>query len=100
MRKKMQNKVVIFMTKTFRFVFHFAFYFTHYLLKNFMFGPFGSCLLLCINLTEGRVFLEMMKVTYLPICYLPNKIVKDTFSDPSPYKNRKRTVAYCSLQAK
>ena len=94
MRKKMQNKVVIFMTKILRFVFHFAFHFTHYLLKNFMSGPFGSCLLLCIF---GN---DEIGLTYLPICYLPNKIVKDTFSDPSPYKNRKRTVAYCSLQAK
>ena len=53
MRKKMQNKVVIFMTKTLRFVLHFSFYFTHYLLKNFVFGPFGSCLLYA--LTEGQL---------------------------------------------
>jgi hypothetical protein len=76
MRKKMQNKVVIFMTKILRFEFYFSFYFTRYLLKNFMFGPFGSCLLLCINRRPlSRVFLEIMKLTYLPICYLPNKIL-------------------------
>ena len=76
MRKKMQNKVVIFMTKTFRFVFNFAFYFTHSLLKNFCLAR--------LALAFCNAFLEMMKLTYLPICYLTNNVVKETFSDPSP----------------
>ena len=48
----------------------------------------------CYALTEGQMGIfgnDEIGLTYLPICYLPNKIVKDTDSDPSPYKNRKRT---------